>query len=363
MKKRNLIIIAAVVVVCLVALIVVKHNGRSSTLEQNYHIEDVNAVTKLYLVDKQDNQVLLTRLEGGVGDSAWMVDNQFYASGAKVDLLLETLHTMRLRQPVNKAAAGNVVKALSAKSIKVEVYQNRYLIKWFRGKFKLFPHEKLTATYYIGHETQDMMGTYAFRDGDKAPVILYIPGFRGFISPRFITDPVLWRSHRIVDLNVQEIERIQVEIPAMPEESFAVVRKGDGFAFELLASHQFTPGFDSARVGQLLSSFSELNFDEYAQAVHQVEKDSTFTKQPRTILSITDVSGKTRVMKTYMKYVNPEDAKAMPDTTMYQVFDMNRLYAILDDKDTVLIQYYVFDNILQPASFFLGKQDETLIAR
>ena len=61
-------------------------------------------------------------------------------------------------------------------------------------------------------------------------------------------------------------------------------------------------------------------------------------------------------LKTYIKYSNPDDLRAMPDTTMYQVFDLNRLYAILDDKDTVLIQYYIFDNILQPASFFLGRQ-------
>jgi hypothetical protein len=52
----------------------------------------------------------------------------------------------------------------------------------------------------------------------------------------------------------------------------------------------------------------------------------------------------------------------MPDTTMYQTFDLNRLYAILNQRDTVLIQYYVFDNILQPASYFLGA-DKTVIAR
>ena len=50
------------------------------------------------------------------------------------------------------------------------------------------------------------------------------------------------------------------------------------------------------------------------------------------------------------------EIKNMPDTTMYQVFDMDRLYAVLDQKDTVLIQYFVFDNILKPASFFLGKR-------
>ena len=50
----------------------------------------------------------------------------------------------------------------------------------------------------------------------------------------------------------------------------------------------------------------------------------------------------------------------MPDTNLYQVFDMNRLYAIVDNKDTVLIQYYTFDNILLPASFFLGQQKTTI---
>lgn len=363
MKKRNLIIILAALAVCLVALVVVRCFGRSATLKQDYHIEDVSSVTKIYLADKEDHQALLSRVPGGAGDSAWRVDNTFFASGAKVDLLLETLHTMRMRQPVNKAAAGNVVKALSARSIKVEVYQKKPLINWFGGRLKLFSREKLSATYYIGHETQDMMGSYAFREGDKMPVVLYIPGFRGFISPRFIADPVLWRSHRIVDLDVQDIQRVQVEIPALPEESFAVVRNGDGFQMELLQSHAIAPGFDTAKVAQFLSSFVELNFDEYAMAVPQAELDTTFRKAPRTILTITDKAGKSRELKTYIKYIDPNDAVAMPDTTMYQVFDMNRLYAILDEKDTVLIQYYVFDNILQPASFFLGNKPMQNVAR
>lgn len=355
MKKRNILIGAIVLVLGVTALILVKVNARHATFKQDYHIADTHTVTRIFMADKENNQVLLSRNPGGTGDSAWLVDEQFYASGAKVDLLLETLGEMRIRQQVNKAAAASVVKALSAHSIKVEVYQNRYFINWFKGKFRLFPHEKLTATYYIGHETQDMMGTNAFREGDKFPVIIHIPGFRGFLSPRFITNPLLWRSHRVVDLPVQKIAEVEVQIPAKPQESFAIVREGDGFRFQLLQTKQYVEGFDTARVAQMLSSFVNLNFDEYAKAVPQAELDSTFSKAPRTILKVTDVNGKSRELKTYIKYTNPQDAVTMPDTNMYNVFDLNRLYAVLDNKDTVLIQYYVFDNILQPASFFLGR--------
>lgn len=353
MKKRNLIIIVIVALMGIAALVVVLMRGQHSSFKQDYHIEDVESITKIFMADKSDNQVTLSRIEG---DSTWLVDNKYEASQPMIDLLLETLHKMRVRQEVNKAAAPNISKALASNHVKVEVYQKVFLIDWFNHKVQLFSHEKRTATYFVGHETQDLVGTTFFREGDKTPVIVYQPGFRGFIAPRFIANPLPWRSHKIVNLNVLDIERVELEIPAAPEESFAICREGKGFFMELLQNHQRTPGFDTAAVAQMLSSFTNLNFDEYAKAVPKIELDTTFSRTPRTILRITDTKGETHELKTYLKYINPDDIKNMPDTTMYQVFDMDRLYAVLDQKDTVLIQYFVFDNILKPASFFLGKR-------
>ena len=45
----------------------------------------------------------------------------------------------------------------------------------------------------------------------------------------------------------------------------------------------------------------------------------------------------------------------MPDEKLREELDVNRLYAVIDNKDTVLIQNYIFDFILQPASYFQGK--------
>ena len=358
MKKRNIIIIALVAIVGLVALLVARSGAKKATFKQDYHIEDIGSVTRLFLADKQDEQVTLTR----VNDSLWMVDNTYEASLQQVDMLLETLHTMRIRQNVNKNAIPNVIKDISAHGIKVEVYQRVPRINWFGGRLQLFPHEKLTTTYYVGRETQDMMASYIFRVGDKVPYIIHIPGFRGYLTPRFFTSPIQWRSHRIVDLDVRQIERVELQIPTMPEESFAIQREGEGFAMELLQGHRRIDGFDTARVAQMLSAFTFLNFDEFASIVPNSFADSCISGEPRTILRITDTAGTTREMRTYIKYTNPDDLKAIPDPETYEVFDLNRLYAVLDNTDTVLIQYYVFDNILQPASYFLG-HEKMLIAR
>ena len=354
-KKKNLIIIAAVVVIGVLALLIARQGAKKATFDQDFHIEDIESVTKIFIADKQNNHVLLQRVADSTHDTMWTVDTIYPASQPMVDMLLETLHDMRIRQQVNKNAVPQAIKLLSARAIKVEVYQQKYFINWFNGKFKLFPHEKLTATYFVGHETQDMMACHMFRKGDKVPYIIHIPGFRGYLTPRFVSDPMLWRSHTIVHWDIHHLQSVELDIPATPEESFAVRRQGEGFTFELTQSHTVVNNFDTARVAQMLSCFANLNFDEFAKNVPNSNMDTSFNAAPRAILRITNTDGVTREVKTYLKYANPEDSLVMPEQSMYEMFDLNRLYAIIDNKDSVLIQYFVFDNILQPASFFLGK--------
>lgn len=354
MKRRNIIIIAAVAAVCIAAIIVALTGSRKATFKQDYHIEDVSTITRIFLADKQEHEVLLTR----TGDSSWVVDGTYPANQPMIDLFLETLHTMRIRQQVNRNAVPTVIKDLSARAIKVEVYQRVPFINWFGGRLQLFPHEKLTTTYFVGRETKDMLGSYMFREGDKAPCVIHIPGFRGFLTPRFVTDPLKWRSHTIVDLDAKAIARIELEIPAEESESFAVVNNGEDF--DMLVGGSMVPTFDTVRVAALIASFTWLNFDEFASIVPN-SKDSSLVGTPRTILRVTDTAGVTREVRTYIKYVNPADMETIVDASMYETFDVNRLYAILDKTDTVLIQYHVFDNILQPASYFLGADTKLVI--
>lgn len=360
MKKRNIIIISVVVLIGIVTAVVVSRGSRKATFEQNYHVEDIDAVTKIFIADKDNTHVLLQRPAADAPDTTWIIDGQYPANQYLVDLLLETLHDMRIRQQVNKNAVPQIIANISSGSVKVEVYQKKYFINWFGGKFRLFPKEKRVVTYHVGGETQDMMASFMYREGDKVPYIIHIPGFRGYLSPRFFADPIKWRSHKIVDLDIKHIDQISLQIPQMPDESFVVKRNGEGFDL-VLANGQTAAMFDTARVAQMLSSFTNLNFDEYADIVPN-NNDSSFVGGPRTILRITDTDGNSKEIRTYIKYVNPDDLKAMPDPTMYETFDVNRLYAIIDNTDTVLIQYYAFDNILQPASYFMGS-DKTVFAR
>ncbi|MBQ0016561.1 MAG: DUF4340 domain-containing protein, partial [Bacteroidales bacterium] len=297
LSKRNIIIYCVVIVLGIVALVVTLNGSKDATFEQDFHISDTSTVSRIFLADKNNHIADLVRTINSEGDTCWTVDNGEPASQPLVDLLLETLNTMRIRQQVNKNAIANIIKDISASSVKVEVYQEGYFINWFNGALKLFPRQKLTNTYFVGRETQDQMATFMYREGDKVPYVIHIPGFRGNITPRFTTVPYAWRSHQIVALNVQAIERIELAITDAPNESFAVYRQGDDFAMERTATHAPVQ-FDTARVAQLILSMKNLNFDEYAAVVPNSNMDTSFREGERSILTITDTAGVSHQVKT-----------------------------------------------------------------
>lgn len=338
MKKKNIIlisVIAAILVVTFLIWILRKDRMEGAgPHDSSYQVEDTAAVTKIVMIDKLDNKVALMRETSG-----WSVDGKYPASLPLVNNLLETLKKMRIRSEVNRSAVPNILKDIAAHGVQVDVYMG----------------EQLYETYYVGRETQDHLASFMIRRGDSIPCEVHIPGFRGYLTPIFSAEAIKWRSHNIVDLDVYNIARIELEIPNAPRESFAIVQDNKDFYMEFLEGHRRINGFDTARVSQMLSTFKNLCFDEFASIVPNSNADSCVRGIPRCILRITDTDGNRNEVKVYLKYINPADAVAMPNEKLREELDVNRLYALIDDKDTVLIQNWIFDHILQPASFFLGK--------
>ena len=41
----------------------------------------------------------------------------------------------------------------------------------------------------------------------------------------------------------------------------------------------------------------------------------------------------------------------------YEIFDINRMYGIMNgSKDTLVLQYFAFDNLLKPASYYFSQK-------
>ena len=189
-----------------------------STLKRNasdFSVQDTASITKIFLADKNNNQVLLERNADGI----WQVDGKYLAQQQKVQSFLKTLKDIRVRNPVPLSARDNVLTRMSAIAKKIEIYQVVPRINLF-GKMQLFPHEKNVKTYYIGDVTQDNQGTFMLMEGADDPFIVNLPGFRGFVASRYTTNPDEWRDFTVFMMKLGDIRTVRVEFPFQPQESY-----------------------------------------------------------------------------------------------------------------------------------------------
>ncbi len=345
-KQKNLaglILIAVIaIIVCLIYFLV----NNTTTIKQNLQIENINDISKIIIKDKDNRTIILEKKD----NDSWTVNKKFEANKVLISTVLETFKDMRIREPIPKAARNNVVKDLATMGKTVEVYTMGYAINI--GSIKLFKKEKLEKTYYVGTETPDEMGTFILKKGDNTPYIVHIPNFRGYLSSRFSTIEDLWRTHNVFKYKQSEIESIKVELPNDAKENYTLVNNGNGFSF-ITSDGKTLPAFDTNKVLAFLSSFVEMNYERVAKNIPQVEKDTIFTKAPSFIITLNDKKGKTETLKTFVKLSDPTSI-AKDDKDFYQIFDVNRCYALSSRyaTDTLIMQFFNLDNVLKPASYF-----------
>jgi hypothetical protein len=354
MMKKNRITLIIVLILLLAAAGLIFTNSYS-TLKKNvsdFSVKDTANVTKIFLADKSNNEVTLTRTASG----SWLVDGKYEAQQAKISAFLKTLADLEVRSPVAIAARNNVITRMSAIAKKIEIYEIKPRINLF-NRLKLFPHEKLTKTYYIGDVTQDNQGTFMLMEGAEEPYIVHIPGFRGFVASRYSTLRSDWRDYTVFKTQLNEIKSLKVEFPMQPEESYNI-DLADNKQVELRATlnNQIMPRYDTMRVLGFLTSFSDVRFESLLQPLLKKEFiDSVLASTPKTIITLTDRKGMRNEVKIFRKkgFANLYNENGM---TM-EPADIDRAYALVNNgEDFVLIQYFTFDKVTRTLGYLLGKE-------
>lgn len=272
MKKNliQIIILSILLAIVVIAQFVPVGNSRlmdmlkinkKGTLKElrDFNIEDTGKVDRIFMVDKENKTLDLTREKG----NKWIVNGKFPANKYNVNLLLNTMHMMRIKSPVARSAEENIIKKLATKSVKVEAYDGDELMK----------------TFYIGGVTQNQTGTYALLEGSSKPFIIEIPGFRGYLSSRFHAVENLWRSSRIFQYDETELKQINVKVGSRTSQSFEVKVNGIG-KFELFdANNRKAKSFDTLSVRRFVKEFRHKAYSRIYPKEMQVKADSVYNSR------------------------------------------------------------------------------------
>lgn len=347
MKQKHLIILLLIIVLVIAALFLVFNRG-TGTFKNNtkeFSVKDTATITKVFLADKKNRTILLEK--AGAGD--WILNGTYKARNSGINLLFETFKHLVPKFPVPKSGHDNIVAQLAAASIKVEIYQQVYRIDLFG--VRLLPHEKLTKTYYVGGATQDNMGTFMLMEGADVPFVVHLLGFRGYVAPRYSTLEKDWRDHTVFRYNLADIKQVTMEIPEEPENSYKILKQNRSLELINLETNEIIPQYDTLRLLNFLTAFSDIRYEALLNDINAQRIDSIINSSPKNILTVIDSKGDSTTIYTYFK---PNNRNAVDMEGNLYVHDLDRLYALINDKrDFVLIQYYVFDKVLRPLSYFI----------
>ncbi len=350
--KKNRYFIFAAIVLALIAVVLILSKSRTTFKRSlsDFAIDDTSNVTKIFMADKNNNTLKLTRIEPG----KWMVDDKYPGQKSTINMLLTTMLELEVKEPVALTARNTIIKQLAVNSVKVEIYQWKFRINIF-GKIKLFPHEQLTKVYYVGGATQSNRGTYMLMESSSEPFVTYLPGLRGFVSPRYMPIEKYWRDYNIFRKSLHEIASVKVEFPSNPELSYLVKNNHDkGLTFISLIDNIEIRNYDTLRVMNFLTSFSKIDFEALVNDMDRHRKDSILSSPPFHILTLIDTNGISTTIKTYHEASSPGDLDEKGRRVPY---DLDRLYALVNNgQDFTLIQFLVFDKILRPKPYFLKEK-------
>jgi len=334
MKKYSFLIALVLVLTGIVVIMAIRKSDSSLKRElRDFAVEDTAAIDKIFMVQKDYQQVTLTRTS-----NHWLVNDRYIARPDAIDNLLKTLKRIRVKSPVSKSMMDYAVKMLATRNTKVEIYDGRKLLK----------------TLYVGGPTQDQMGTFMMIEGSSVPFVVHIPGFVGYLTTRFFVNERGWRSTELFRYNFDDIAAVTIENPSSPQESFRLENLGSGVFSISSLSGRVNPGsMDTVGAKFFLSQFEKMNFEFVADSIPAHSRDSMLSHPPYRILTLEDRTGLKRTVKAWPR---PGNGKVDNEGFLLE-WDDERMWGLIDDKDWAVIQYYVFNPVFLRFDDFFVKRN------
>jgi len=308
--------------------------------EISFAVADTGSITKIFLADPGDRQLLLERKS----HNSWTLDGKERARQDAIDMLLKTIKRIRVKRPVAHAEVNNVIKELAVKHTKVEIYTK--------------DPEKPVKVYYIGGITLDNRGNNMLLEGAENPYVVHLPGFSGIVSSRYFMKKEDWRDRSVFRYLPKDISFIEVNYPEKPEDGFRLTPKN-------LEKYSISPLSEKANVQSAplitkkaydyLTAFRNLNLESYVNDYSFKEK----IKETKPLAQIA-VQPKKGDLKTLVIYRMPTNKRSKGRVTaegQVQKYDGDRFYAFINESDFIVIQNAIFGKVMRTYEHFFDSTE------
>lgn len=338
MRRRSTIVLIAALLLLAGAAIYLELSDKGTTTSgdgsRQFAYRDTASVTRIFIADKEGNRSDIVRTRDG-----WWVNNKYRCRSEAILNLLEVIRNVEVKMPVPRQAKESVIRIMAAAAIKVEIYAGDDLVK----------------QYYVGHETLEGDGSYMLLTDLETgknfedPYACFIPGFVGYLLPRYIAKEHEWRDRQVINYIPPEMAKVEVLYTGFPDSSF-VIDLESTTSFRLSDGRGRLLPFGEDRMKQYLAYFQNLHYEALITGRNRQLEDSLAKVGPFCSVIVTARPFRKNTYKFYRKKFTGE---FVPEIGVAYDYDPDRLYVnFAGGKEWAIGQYFVFGRILQSTAYF-----------
>lgn len=337
MQKKKIIPIAILVIFSVILGVVssnlLSSKGKSNRGLDDFLVADTASVDKLLITQSTGHSIELVRK-----GSQFVTSTGDCIQEEMIDNILHTFTKVAVRSFVPQNSIETLRNNIRVNYRKVQIFQNG---KWVK-------------TWWIGNSTPDHYGTYALLETPKdgvsdIPVILEMRGLRGSIESRFTADGRAWVCTSVFNYATSEIQSVAVQHHETQEQNFTINRVGTGRKFKITDVRNDAIAFDTLKLVRYLDLFKKAHFESVNYTMTPQEVDSMQRTKPWVALRLELTNGQSITLDAY-RIKAPEGDTDLTGNPIE--FDVNRLWAIINKKNLVKIQYLTFDPIFVGVTYF-----------
>lgn len=300
--------------VLLVIIIFYLYNDKKISSNSNsnmFAVEDTSCISKIFLADRNGTSILLEKNKNN-----WILNKKYDVKKSSINILLSTIKDIRVHKSVPLNATNNIIKDIATNGIKVEIYSNK--------------KNKLLRSYTLGQPTADYLSNYIINNDEETPYIVNIPGFNGFLTPRYGVqvnnlDINSWRSTLIFKKSAKKINNLSLTNFLDSSKSFSINNK----ECLLYDFKQNQVKVNKNIIDKYVKVCSKLNCESYSNT----NKFNDYNKLLFEISIDTDTLKIYELNRDLLKYKEHN-------------YNVKRMLGVLNNNQYMLIQAHVFNKVL-----------------
>ena len=313
MRNKKIFFIS-IVIILLFGLFFIEENKTSSFNTELFSVTDTLSINNIIISDRYNNEIELRR-----NNNQWIVNDSHSARNDAIKTLLSTLKNIRIKNLLSNEIEKNIEKQISTLGVGVIIYNNN----------------KKINSFIVGPSTRDHLGTYVYHFKTKKTYSTHIPGFNGFLSPRFGI-----QANRIEINNWRNPTLINYQ-PNLIDSIFSYNFSNSAKSFKLICGkenniknyqNEIIKDVNFGTLNLFLNSFTNLNVEKY---LNDTLKNNLNNPSKKLI-----IYSKNNIDSLVFYTINSEQDD---DTNDYNI---KRKIAIKNNEDICLVQDYVFNKVL-----------------